>query len=161
MSKRTGYSRLQIGLHWLLAILIPMAWLSGEGMERALRERIASGATGFEGNTGHVWLGGAIFALVVVRILVRLFFGAPEPEAALSPLHRKAALWGHRVLYGLMILVPALGAATWYLGLRDLGEVHETLGSLLMWVVLGHSLAAIYHHWRSGHTLMRMVRPER
>lgn len=161
MRIRNGYSRLQIGLHWLIALVILLAWLTGDGMDDALRQRIASGATGFEGNTLHVWLGGAVFALVVLRILVRLVSGAPEPAAALPEMHRKAAVWGHRLLYALMVLVPAAGATTWYPGLRDFGEVHELLGNLFLLIVLGHSLAAVYHQWRGGHTLMRMVRPGR
>lgn len=160
MNTRIGYSRLQIGLHWLVALFILLAWFSSDDMDDALRQRIASGATGMEGNTAHVWLGGAVFALVVLRILIRLVAGAPEPDAALTGVHRAAAVWGHRLLYALMILVPAAGAATWYLGLRDVGDVHEALGSLFLFVVLGHSLAAIFHQWHGGHTLMRMFRPD-
>ena len=160
MKTRVGYSRLQIGLHWLIAVLVILAWFTGEGMGDALRQRLASGATGFEGNTLHVWLGGTIFALVVIRLIVRFAAGAPEPDNAITGLHRTAAIWGHRALYLLMVLVPALGASTWYLGMRDMGDVHETLGNLFLLVVLGHAVVAIFHHFRGGHTLHRMFKPQ-
>jgi cytochrome b561 len=155
----TGYSRLQIGLHWLIAILIIAAWFTHEGMGQALDARIAAGATGIAGNTPHVWLGGAVFALVLIRIVVRLLQGVPGPVAGTSPAMAQAALWGHRLLYLLMIAVPALGAAAWYGG-APTGEVHELAGQALMIVALGHALVAIWHQVaRKDGTLTRMVRP--
>ena len=85
MAERTGYSGLQIGLHWLVAFLIFAAYFTSDDMGDALRERITSGATGTEGNTLHVWLGGTVLALVVIRIVVRLMRGAPGPAAGTSP----------------------------------------------------------------------------
>jgi cytochrome b561 len=161
MSTRVGYSNFQIGLHWLIGLLILLAWFTGEGMGAVLRHRISSGATGFEGNTLHVWLGTAVFGLVLLRIVVRLVGGAPEPHEALPDWHRRAAIWGHRLLYALMFLVPAAGATTWYLNLRATGDIHELLGNLFMFVAMGHALAAIYHQFRDGQTLMRMIRPGR
>ena len=79
MPDRIGYSRLQIILHWLIAILIVFAWITHEAMEDAFEARIERGATGLEGNTLHVWLGGAVFLLVLIRI------------ALLKPSHRPLA----------------------------------------------------------------------
>ena len=61
MAAPNGFSRLQIALHWLIAVLIVAAWFTHEGMGRALRTRIETGASGIEGNTLHVWFGGARF----------------------------------------------------------------------------------------------------
>ena len=36
MKVTTGYSRIQIALHWVVALLILFAWLSGEGAEEAM-----------------------------------------------------------------------------------------------------------------------------
>jgi cytochrome b561 len=157
---RSGYSGLQIALHWVIAVLIVAAWLTHEGMGQALRARAESGATGITGNTPHVWLGGAVFALVLVRVIVRWRSGAPEPAPG-PEWQRLAAVWGHRLLYALMLLVPALGAATWYGGLPT-GEAHELAGQAIMIVALGHALAAIAHEaFRRDGTMARMFRPGR
>jgi cytochrome b561 len=161
MATRTGYSGLQIGLHWLVAFLIFGAYFTSDGMGEALRQRLESGATGIDGNTLHVWLGGAVFALVLLRIVVRLTRGAPGAAPGTSPLMTVAAKWGHRLIYVLMVLVPMGGAIAWYGGVRDVGEMHEVLGNLLMLIVAGHVLAAILHEAlaRDG-TMARMFRPE-
>ncbi len=157
MASKTKYSTLQIGLHWLIALLILAAWLLSDGMGQALRARVESGATGIEGNTIHVWLGGATFLLVLIRIVVRLIQGAPDPVPGSNEMIEKAAVWGHRLLYALMVLTPALGAATWYGGIGFTAELHEISSSAFMLVALGHAAMAIYHQFilKDG-TLLRM-----
>ena len=73
MKTTTGYSGLQIGLHWLIAILIVTAWFTGEGAGEAMETVENGGVAGF---VPHVAFGLAILALVVVRVLVRLGRGA-------------------------------------------------------------------------------------
>ena len=161
MSEKIGYSHLQIALHWIIAMLILAAWWTHEGMGRALDERIRSGATGIEGNTLHVWLGGAAFMLILIRIVVRLIQGAPGPVPGTSLTMERAAVWGHRLLYLLMLLTPAAGAAAWYGANEAPGEAHEILGNALMIVALGHALVAIWHQAvKKDGTLTRMVRPQ-
>jgi len=160
MSQKTGYSSLQIALHWLIAVLILGAWWTHEGMERALRTRIETGASGFDGNTLHVWLGGTAFALILLRIVVRLIQGAPGVVPGTSAMMESAAIWGHRVLYLLMIAAPALGAASWYGGVKAAGELHEFAGNALMIVALSHAAVAIWHQMvRKDRALTRMLRP--
>jgi len=157
MSDRTGYSRLQIALHWLIAILIVAAWFTHEGMEDALEARIE---TGLLSPNPHAILGLAVFVLVLVRIVVRGMHGAPGPLPGASPLMEAAATWGHRLLYALMILTPIGGAITWFGGIEAVGEGHELLGNLLMIVAFGHALLAIFHQvvLRDG-AMTRMIRP--
>ena len=157
MSDRTGYSRLQIALHWLVAILIVAAWFTHEGMEDALEARIE---TGLLSPNPHAILGLAVFVLVLVRIVVRGMHGAPGPLPGASPLMEAAATWGHRLLYALMILTPIGGAITWFGGIEAVGEGHELLGNLLMIVAFGHALLAIFHQvvLRDG-AMTRMIRP--
>lgn len=154
-----GYTKIQIGLHWLVALVIAVAWFTGDGMGRVLRQRIEAGTTGIEGNTWHVWLGGAVFLLVLIRIVVRLVKGAPAHIP--GPAWQVAlAAWGHRLLYILMVLVPALGAITWYGHVAFAGELHELAVNLLVVVISGHAAAAVYHHfWVKDDTLRRMMRP--
>lgn len=157
MKTTTGYSGLQIALHWLVAILILVAWLSGEGAEEAMEVVEDGGTIGF---VPHVAFGLSILALVVVRILVRLSRGAPAAPGAPGSLSVLAADWGHRLIYLLMIAVPLGGVSVFFLGL-DVGEVHGLAANVLMLVVLGHALMALYHQYvlKDG-LLRRMMKAE-
>ena len=157
MKTTTGYSGLQIGLHWLIAILIVTAWFTGEGAEEAMEVVEEGGVAGF---VPHVLVGLAILALVLVRVLVRLGRGAPAAPGEPGSLTVLAADWGHRLIYLLMLAVPLGGIATFFLGL-DVGEVHGLAANLLMLVVLGHALMALYHQYvlKDG-LLRRMMKAE-
>lgn len=157
MKTTTGYSGLQIGLHWLIAILIVTAWFTGEGAEEAMEVVEEGGAAGF---VPHVAIGLAILALVVVRVLVRLGRGAPAAPGEPGSLSVMAADWGHRLIYLLMIAVPLGGISVFFLGL-DVGEVHGLAANVLMLVVLGHALMALYHQYvlKDG-LLRRMMKAE-
>ena len=157
MKVTTGYSGLQIALHWVVAILILVAWLSAEGAEEAMEAVEDGGAVGF---VPHVAFGLAILALVVVRMLVRLSRGAPAAPGEPGSLAVKAADWGHRLIYLLMIAVPLGGASVFFLGL-DVGDVHGLAANVLMLVVLGHALMALYHQYilKDG-LLRRMMKAE-
>jgi cytochrome b561 len=97
MSARVGYSRLQIALHWIIAVLIPLAWLSSGGAEEAW-EAIEDGAAA-PGFVPHVAFGLAILALVVLRLITRLRRGVPDAPGTSGSLQVRAAGWGHRLIY--------------------------------------------------------------
>lgn len=153
MKVTTGYSRAQILLHWLVAVLILVAWLSGEGAEEALEAVEDGGSAGF---VPHVAFGLAILTLVVIRILVRLSRGAPAAPGAPGSMAVRAADWVHRLIYLLMVAVPLGGISTWFLGL-EVGEVHGLAANLLMLVVLGHAAMALYHQYVLKDGLLRRM----
>jgi cytochrome b561 len=158
MTIRNGYSGLQIALHWVIAILVPLAWLSSGGAEEAwdaMEDGVA--APGF---VPHVAFGMAILALVIVRLIVRLRRGVPEAPGTPGSLQVKAAEWGHRLIYLLMIAVPLGGMSIWFGGM-DNGDIHGLFANLLMIVVLGHAVMALYHHYvvKDG-LIRRMMKPE-
>ena len=153
MKTTTGYSGLQIGLHWLIAILIVTAWFTGEGAGDAMETVEKGGTAGF---VPHVAIGLAILALVVVRVLVRLSRGAPAAPGVPGSLSVMAADWGHRLIYLLMVAVPLGGISVFFLGL-DVGEIHELAANILMLVVLGHALMALYHQYVLKDGLLRRM----
>lgn len=153
MKITTGYSGLQIGLHWLVAILIVIAWFTGEGAEEAMEVVEDGGTVGF---VPHVAIGLSILTLVVIRLLVRLSRGAPAAPGVPGSLAVLAADWGHRLIYLLMIAVPLGGASVFFLGL-DVGDIHGLAANLLMLVVLGHALVALYHQYVLKDGLLRRM----
>lgn len=157
MSERKGYSTTQIVLHWLTAIAVLTAWFTHDAMEEIARAAWDAGEGPFP--TIHTISGALAMILIISRLVIRRRHGAPEPEG--SDFNKTAAIWGHRLLYALVIIVPLLGAATWFGGIRGLSNVHEYAAKGLMLAALGHAGMAIFHQFvKKDGTLMRMVRPE-
>lgn len=153
MKTTTGYSGIQIALHWLIAILIAVAWFTGEGGEEAMEAVEKGGTAGF---VPHVAIGLGILALVVIRVLVRLSRGAPAAVGEPGSLAVMASDWGHRLIYLLMIAVPLGGIATFFLGL-DVGDVHALAANVLVVVALGHAAMALYHQYVIKDGLLRRM----
>lgn len=160
MSQRTGYSAVQIALHWAVAVLILFNYIYSDGMGGALDVRLGKEAAEHLDITPsiHVWVGVAVLVLCLLRIVLRLGLGAPEPGG--TGMMQTIAVWGHKLLYVLMILAPLAGAFTWFGGVESIGDVHAVLANALMIVAGGHAAAAIYHQFILRDRLMqRMRRP--
>ena len=157
MSNTTGYSRLQIALHWLIAALIVLNYFVSEGMEDAFDGMMEGTPVSGLVPSVHVWVGVAVLVLVLLRLIVRLVQGAPEALGV--SVGDKAAIWGHRVLYLLLLAVPVLGAATWFGGIDATADLHVIAVNVLMILALGHAAMAIFHQYvlRDG-LLVRMLR---
>ena len=153
MKITAGYLGIQIALHWLVAILIIVAWFTGEGGEAAMEAVEDGGTAGF---VPHVAIGLAILALVAIRVLVRLGRGAPAAVGEPGSLAVMASDWGHRLIYLLMIAVPLGGIGTFFLGL-EVGDVHALAANVLMVAALGHALMALYHQYVLKDGLLRRM----
>src|SRR4051794_26263588 len=162
------YSKLMIALHWITALLVVGAWFTSEG-GRHLRENPS---------LLHFSLGLTVLILVLPRLIVRLASGTPQIEDTQSPWLNLAAKVGHTVLYLFLVALPLSG---WYAASRlgvqvsffgialpsftapvqgspgALAELHETGGTVILWLAGLHALMAMWHHFvlRDG-TLKRM-----
>ncbi|MGL4280686.1 MAG: cytochrome b [Albidovulum sp.] len=159
MAEVSGYSRLQIALHWGIMLLIILNYLTSDAMSaawRALRDgKDAYGTTA----ALHVWVGVAILALVLVRLAVRLTRGAPEVPAGTPVLFRRGAQLAHIAIYGLLIAMPAAGIAAWFGGIGAAGEAHEVMFNLLFLIVLAHVGGALFHQLvLKDHLIARMMK---
>jgi cytochrome b561 len=172
------YGSLSIGMHWLMLLLLVAVYACIE-----LRGFYPRGSAPREGlKQWHSMLGLAVFALVWLRLALRL--KRPQPRIVPSvPVwqHRLAAAM-HLALYAFMIAMPLLG---WLLlsaegkpvpffGLElpalvgadaayadSLETLHETIGTAGYYLVGLHALAALFHHYfMHDNTLLRML-PQR
>jgi cytochrome b561 len=99
------FSPLQRLLHWLMAICLIAMLFIGVGM-------VSTIAPGYLPLIAlHKTLGIAILVLVLVRLALRLYLGAPALPADLPEPMKLAAHLSHYALYGLMIAMPLLGWA--------------------------------------------------
>ncbi|MDD0973450.1 cytochrome b [Pseudomonas fontis] len=90
-------------LHWLMALLILAMLFVGVSMVGDLspRHTLLVGI--------HKLIGLALLVLVLIRIGVRLKYGAPALPGDLPALQRLAAKASHWLLYALMLAMPLIG----------------------------------------------------
>ncbi|HGW6102945.1 TPA: cytochrome b561 [Citrobacter werkmanii] len=167
------YSGLQIGIHWLVFLLVILAYSAMEfrGLfPRSYRPLF---------NMVHVSCGITILTLMVARLLVRLKYPAPPIVPKPKPMMTGMAHLGHLVIYLLFISLPIIGLVMMYnrgnpwiaFGIvmpyaakanLDLVEMlkswHVTLANLGYFVIGLHAAAALMHHyfWKDN-TLLRMM----
>lgn len=159
-----GYSALQIGLHWLIALLVIFQIVFGESMEHwadSLHEGEAVSPSDVLLGTAHYWVGISTFVLVVIRLILRLRVGVPEHAGPPSAANRIASIM-HWAFYVLLLLMPIQGLLAYYIG-DPFGPVHALFGKpILAVLILLHAAAALYNQFvRKDGTLMRMLVPNR
>jgi cytochrome b561 len=160
----TGYSAIQIALHWLIAVLLVAQIIMHEGMVEAwdaYNDKGDMAATQSFSAQAHVWAGLAVLAFAIWRLWLRQTRGVPAAPAEEAPALSLAAHVTHITLYALMILMPVTGAAVWFGGIELAGEVHGILRIPLIALVLLHVVGALFQKfWLKSNVLIRIVRPE-
>ncbi|CAN7195488.1 cytochrome b [Pseudoxanthomonas sp. LjRoot143] len=131
----------------------------------------------------HKSIGLTILALVVLRVLWRVYAGAPAPVAGTPSWQQRIASVTHFFLYALLFAIPLSGwvlnssagyPLQWFklfnlpaiTGRSDsVHEAAEGAHELLFWVlvvlVLAHAGAALYHHLFQGDATLRRMLPGR
>ena len=158
-----GYSPAQIGLHWIIALLIALQFLFNEPMGEAFDSVMRGTVPPFSWAVwAHIAGGVAILALVLWRVALRRSRGVPPPPEGEGTLLGRAASLGHWALYALMVLMPVSGLVAWFGGVDTAGEAHGLMSNLMLFVLAVHVAAALWHQfWLKDHLLRRMMRAER
>lgn len=100
---RARFTPLQRLLHWLMAACILAMLFIGVGMVSTIMPRYLTLVS------IHKSLGITILVLALIRLAVRLRYGAPSLPADLPEPMKLAARLSHYALYALMIGMPLLG----------------------------------------------------
>ena len=103
IEQRQRFTPLQRLLHWLMAVCILTMLFIGVGMVSTVKPKYLTLVS------IHKPLGIAILVLALVRLVVRLRYGAPSLPADLPEPMRLGAQLSHYALYALMIGMPLLG----------------------------------------------------
>ncbi len=159
---RVGYSYYQIALHWIIALLVLFQLFFGESMtavvDAAEEGRQLSSADQTMGSA-HYWVGIAILALVVLRLILRLAAGAPAPAGKGPRWMHLAASASHGLFYLLLLATPIVGLLAFYAG-DPWGDIHSLAKPAFIVLISVHALAALYHQfWLRDGTLRRMISP--
>lgn len=157
----TGYTALQLSLHWLIVLLVFFQLIFGEDMGR-YNEVLRSGQDVAPLVTGyylHVGVGVAVLALTLFRLGLRFRLGVPAsvPGPALQVKVGEAL---HYLFYMMLIVTPITGLLAQYVDMRTFGEIHEINKPVFILLILIHAAAALYHHFvLKDATLRRMMVP--
>ena len=158
-----GYTRAQIALHWVIAALVIFQLVFGENIGpafKAYRQGAVPQADALLDANIHVYVGLAVLVLAVLRLALRIRFGAPELPADENIVQRYIARLAHIVLYAAIVLMPVTGALAWYLGMEEIGELHELGKPVLIVVVALHAAGALWQHFVvKSDVLRRMLKP--
>lgn len=175
-----SYGRTAVALHWIIALLIVIAFTVGLTMVDMRLSPQKAKVFAY-----HKWIGITVLALVLVRAAWRATHAGPA-ELPMPGWQRLAARATHVLLYALMLAIPlvgwmytsAAGFPVVYLKLVQLPDlvskdkevaellklVHKVLAWSLSGVVALHVAAALKHHFiNRDATLKRMLawrRPE-
>lgn len=172
----TRYGQVAQLIHWATAILVLVAFIYGPG---GTEQRIYFPASDFDRQL-HETLGLCVFALLVLRLLWRLFDSRPEAVPQVRWMHIVSkAVQGF--LYLLLFAVPASAIAGAWLeghpltliaGLEiaspiatshalgvAIANIHTWLGDAILWLAGLHATAAIYHHVMLKDTVLLTMLP--
>jgi len=163
-------------LHWTIVALI--AWMAYLGLTMG---DLPNGLEKIRTYALHKSLGLTILALVALRVLWRLYAGAPQPVPGTPSWQVRVASLTHAGIYLLLFAIPisgwvlnsAAGYPLQWFGLfnlpkivasnRDLHEAakqaHEIMFWALMLMVAAHAAAAFHHHFFLGDNTLRRMLP--
>lgn len=173
------YDALAIAFHWLMLVLVAVAYASIE-----LRGFADKGtAARMVVMELHKWSGALVLALAVPWLLWRLMRGAPAQQGY-SRLGRLPGVIMNGLLYvflfaqpilgilmmnadGRLLEVPGLGASLPALiapdaALKDLlGGIHQTVGKAFYLIIGLHAMAALFHHYMLSDDSLRRILPRK
>ena len=159
-SQPASYSRAQIVLHWLIALIVFFQLIFGESIGdygHALRDGQTPDSMTFLMGNAHIWAGIAVLVLMLARIALRISNGAPEPIPG-PKLQETIAKAIHGLFYLLLFAAPLTGLAAWFGGIREAGEIHEIMKPAFIILIVLHVAGALYHKFvLKDATMDRMV----
>lgn len=160
----SGYSRIQVGLHWAVVILVAFQFLAHKAIEAAFKAS-TDGAASPQGpavlTSMHIAAGMLILALALWRIYLRITRGAPAPPADEPLVMKFISGTVHGLIYVMLLSLPASGALAWFFDIGSAAAVHEYLQALLLGLIAAHIAGALFQHLiRRSDVMMRMFAPE-
>lgn len=106
-SAPVAYSASAKLMHWFVALAVIVLLIIGPVMKRLVPE----GSLRDNLYNFHEALGALVLIVMVARLLRRMAFGAPAPDAAMPAIEQRASLGAQYALYVLLFVITILGWA--------------------------------------------------
>jgi cytochrome b561 len=164
------YQPVLVALHWLLALMIIGLLCLGYFV---LANMPNSDPKKLDILVWHMAGGMFVLALMILRVIIRIWSARPAPATTGSPLLDRLASVAHAGLYAIVFLMIASGWLTgWSISssfqpngpplpqsftLLPTFQIHAALAALLVILVAGHSAAALYHQFVLKDGLFRRI----
>ncbi|MEN2468400.1 cytochrome b [Burkholderia sp. GS2Y] len=174
LAKQTRYSSPAIFFHWVIFLLVALAYLAIE-----IRGPKGSDSRVFWMNV-HLTAGTFVLVLSVLRVLWRAVSRVPQAIQQ-AVLLRWLSKLAHVALYVFIIAQPLLGIMMINMGGKPVSldwlgvsftlfgpdkalrptikEAHELIGNAFYFVIGLHALAALYHHFIRRDDVLRRMAP--
>ncbi|HEY1863404.1 MAG TPA: cytochrome b [Roseiarcus sp.] len=162
-------------MHWFVAAAVIVLLALGPVMKRLVPE----GSLRDNLYTFHEALGALVLIVMIVRLVRRLAFGVPAPDASMPPVEQRASLWPQYLLYVLIFVTTVLGWAgtnaygdpVSVFGLFDFPTIlgkdqplsdriivwHLICGILIGLIVALHISGALYHWLVKGDRVLQRM----
>jgi cytochrome b561 len=160
-ARPNAYSRIQIGLHWLVAALVLGQYATSGAITRTHQIRMIGQRISQSDLTLHMLhnrLGLLIVTLMGLRLFVRWRQGAPAPLSGHGSWEARLASAAHWGFYALLIAQGVTGAVATYIW-WPISAAHVVLFKVFLALLVVHVAAALWRTFvkRDG-TLARMIR---
>ncbi|MCL7406913.1 cytochrome b/b6 domain-containing protein [Paradonghicola geojensis] len=163
MIDKTGYSATQIGLHWIVALLVAGQYIFKDSIASAWDAYTRGQEVAFSPLIlAHVAGGILILAFVLWRLVLRLTRGVPPaPENEPTPLKTLShvAHWG---FYAILAAMSVSGGLMWFGDVQAAAQAHNVLKVMLLALIVLHVVAIPFHKLvLKNNVMQRMIRPAR
>ncbi len=163
--KVSGYSRLQVSLHWAVVILVAFQFLAHNAIEATWNAHL-DGTLPSQGSGLltylHIASGVLILALALCRLYLRYRRGVPQPPGDEPRILKILSESVHGLIYAMLLSLPVSGVMGWFFDFRLAVVVHEYLQAVLLGLITAHITGAIFQHLiRRSDVMMRMFAPEK
>ncbi|MCP1200432.1 cytochrome b [Notoacmeibacter sp. MSK16QG-6] len=164
-TSRTGqpsrWSTLHVFLHWAVVAFIIVQWWTGHDVGRLLhaeeRGRTVDTSEAVLAYT-HVAFGVLVLLSMLTRLYDRYSHGRPPHPQDVPNWAHWLAKATHLLLYAVLIVMPLTGLAAFFGGIEPAEEVHETLWTVLLVLIVLHIVGAFVNHFHyKNDVLLRMM----
>lgn len=148
MPAPSGYSNLQIVLHWTIAALVIFQLTVNSGMQAAFNDHLEGREVDEMGwAILHIGIGLTVLGLAILRLFIRHFRGVPIAHPDNPAFINWIGHATHILLYGFIFIMPLTGLVAWFGGIELSAVLHELGRLILIPAIALHVLGALAEHF--------------
>jgi cytochrome b561 len=153
------YASMQIVLHWLVAGLVLIQYVTSGAIVRTHQPRLIGRGPDPADlilHTVHNGVGLLIIVLTVARLTVRLWRAAPAPSGDPHAYTTRVARATHWTFYLILIAQGITGAVASYFW-WPISAIHVVLFKVLLGLLIVHMFAALWHHFAKRDDTLKRI----